>query len=53
MAEMSKLRVIVDSFCVLGQFFGGKGKIIGGFWELWELAFRMYVYQGKFSFGQF
>ena len=42
MAEMSKLRVIVDSFCVLGQFFGGKGKIIGGFWELWELAFRMY-----------
>ena len=33
----------VDSFRVLRLFFGGKYKIIGGFWELWELAFRMYA----------
>ena len=37
------VKLTLDSFCNLGQFLGGKCKIIGGFWELWELAFRMYA----------
>ena len=35
----------LDSFRVLNQLFGGKGKLIGGFWELWELAFTMYGFE--------
>ena len=42
MAEMATLQCTLDSFHVLSLFFGGKWKIIGGYWELWELAFRMY-----------
>ena len=29
-------------------FSGRKCKIIGGFWELWELAFRMYLIRIEF-----
>ena len=40
-ADMAKLAVV--SYTFSANFFGGKCKLIGGFWELWELAFRMYV----------
>ena len=33
----------LNFFCVLSLFFGGKCKFIGGSWEHWELAFRMYA----------
>ena len=36
------LQCTLHSFHVLSLFVGRKCKIIGGFWELWELAFRMY-----------
>ena len=36
-----RAQLIVSAFSA--YFFGGKYKIIGGFWELWELAFRMYA----------
>ena len=38
------VKLTLDSFCNLGQFLGGKCKIIGGFWELWELAFTFRMY---------
>ena len=43
------VKLTLDSFCNLGQFLGGKCKIIGGFWELWELAFRMYDHHWFFQ----
>ena len=46
-ADMAILtQCTLDILCVLSLFFGGKCKLIGRFWELWELAFRMYSYIG-------
>ena len=47
MAEMAKLTDCTPKS--LGLFVGGKCKLIGAFWELWELAFRFRMYEDSGS----